>query len=90
MNKKITLLTALLLTTMSTFAQFDLQITEIFPGNEPGTNLTSDWFEITNNGTTAWLSGIDPDLYYDDDSQDPTAADLINGIIIFSPVSMLL
>ena len=85
MNKKITLLTALLLTTMSTFAQFDLQITELFPGNEPGTNLTADWIEIHNTGSTAWVSGTDPDLFYDDDSQDPTVADLITGISSIQP-----
>ena len=69
----------------STTASFDLQITEMWPGNDPGSNLTSDWFEIINNGTEAWVSGSDPDLFYDDDSQDPTAADLINGITDIQP-----
>jgi len=31
-------------------AQFDLQITELFPGQD-GDDLTEDWFEITNNGS---------------------------------------
>lgn len=57
----------------------NLLITEIFPG-QSGTDLTEDWFEIYNAGTTAWVSGIDQDLYYDDDSADPNAADLIEGI----------
>ena len=64
---------------------FDLQITEIWPGNEPGENLSEDWFEITNVGTTAWVSGVDPDLFYDDESQDATVADLIQGITQIEP-----
>ncbi|MEM8508392.1 MAG: ExeM/NucH family extracellular endonuclease [Bacteroidota bacterium] len=64
---------------------FDLQITEMWPGNEPGTNLTSDWFEITNEGSGPWVSGEDPDLFYDDDSQDGIVADIINGITDIQP-----
>lgn len=60
-------------------ASFDLQITEIWPGNEPGANLTADWFEITNLGSSAWTTA-DGDLSYDDDSQDFIPADLIMGI----------
>ncbi|MEO1434408.1 MAG: DUF3616 domain-containing protein [Bacteroidota bacterium] len=62
----------------------DLVVTEIWPGQD-GTDLTADWFEITNFGTVAWVSGVDPDLFYDDDSQDPTAADPINGITDIQP-----
>ncbi|GHC62629.1 choice-of-anchor I family protein [Ulvibacter litoralis] len=62
----------------------DLVITEIFSGQE-GADLTADWFEIKNNGTAAWTSGVDADLYYDDDSADPTAADLIQGITQILP-----
>ena len=58
---------------------FDLQITEMWPGQE-GADVTEDWFEISNIGTEAWMSGIDPDLFYDDESADPMAADPINGI----------
>jgi len=64
---------------------FDLQVTEIWPGNEPGSNLTVDWFEITNVGAAAWVAGVDPDLYYDDDSADPGTADLISGIVDIAP-----
>ncbi|GGG47568.1 T9SS type A sorting domain-containing protein [Bizionia arctica] len=85
MCKKLTILSALLLTNLFAFAQVSLQVTEIWPGNEPGSNLTSDWFEITNNGSTAWVSGVDADLFYDDDSQDPSTADLINGITDIQP-----
>ena len=65
-------------------AAIDLVVTEIFPG-QAGTDLTEDWFEITNNGTTAWVSGVDPDLYYDDESADPSTADLIEGITDIQP-----
>lgn len=64
---------------------FDLQITEMWPGNEPGSNLTDDWFEITNQGATAWIGGTDPDLFYDDESADPGAADPITGITEIQP-----
>ncbi|ESA36976.1 endonuclease exonuclease phosphatase [Leptolyngbya sp. Heron Island J] len=65
-------------------ASFDLQITEIWSG-QSGDDLTADWFEITNTGTTAWVSGVDPDLFYDDESQDAAAADLIQGITQLEP-----
>ena len=61
------------------FATFDLQITEIWPGNDPGSNLTDDWFEVTNVGDMDWTSA-DGDLYFDDDSSDPSVADLMSGI----------
>ena len=66
-------------------AQFDLQITEIWMGNEPGANLTDDWIEITNTGDTAWVAGVDADLFYDDESADPTTADPIVGIASIEP-----
>lgn len=66
-------------------AQFNLQITEIWCGNEPGTNLTADWFEITNVGDAAWVEGTDGSLYFDDDSADPGLADLMSGITMIAP-----
>ncbi|MAY22949.1 MAG: hypothetical protein CMC74_09230 [Flavobacteriaceae bacterium] len=63
---------------------FSFTITEIFSGQE-GTDLTEDWFEIENTGTTTWVSGVDPDLYYDDDSADPSAADVIQGLTDLAP-----
>ncbi|CAN0367324.1 unnamed protein product, partial [Ectocarpus sp. 4 AP-2014] len=65
-------------------AAFDLQVTEIWPGNEPGENLTSDWFEVTNLGDMAWTDA-DGSLYFDDDSADPEAADLISGVTSIAP-----
>ncbi len=62
----------------------DLIITEIFSG-QAGSDLTEDWFEIKNNGGTAWVSGTDPDLYYDDESADATTADLIQGLTDIQP-----
>lgn len=63
---------------------YDLQITEIFSGQE-GDDLTADWFEIMNDGTSAWVSGVDQDLFYDDESADGTTADLIQGISDIQP-----
>lgn len=64
----------------SASAAFDLQITEMWMGNEPGSNLTEDWFEITNYGDTDFTFGVDGDLYFDDDSFDWTVADLMEGV----------
>ena len=61
-----------------------LEITEIFPGQE-GEDLTTDWFEIKNTSDIAWVSGTDPDLYYDDESADPVDAVLIEGIADIQP-----
>ena len=61
-------------------ADFSLQVTEIWPGNEPGSNLTADWFELTNVGSMAYNASTDGDLYYDDNSFDAAVADLINGV----------
>ncbi|UAB80230.1 choice-of-anchor I family protein [Marixanthomonas sp. SCSIO 43207] len=61
-----------------------LTITEIFSG-QSGTDLTADWFEIENTGTVAWTSGVSEDLYYDDESADPTTADLIQGLTEIQP-----
>lgn len=66
-------------------AQFNLQITEIWMGNEPGSNITADWFEVTNVGDASWTAAVDGDLYYDDDSQDATAADLLSGVASIAP-----
>ncbi|MEM6516738.1 MAG: choice-of-anchor I family protein [Bacteroidota bacterium] len=63
---------------------FDLEITEIFAG-QAGSDLTADWFEITNNGSGIWASGVNPDLFYDDESADASTADLIQGITDIQP-----
>jgi predicted extracellular nuclease/2',3'-cyclic-nucleotide 2'-phosphodiesterase (5'-nucleotidase family) len=65
-------------------AAFDLKITEMWAGQD-GDDLTADWFEITNTGAEAWVSGVDAPLFYDDDSQDPTVADAINGLDRIDP-----
>ena len=62
----------------------DLQITEIWSGQD-GPDLTEDWFEIINNSGTPWVSGISPDLFYDDESMDPADASLITGITDIQP-----
>ncbi len=63
---------------------FQLEVTETWSGQD-GTDLTEDWFEITNKGATAWQSAVDGGLYYDDESQDPAAADPIEGITAIAP-----
>jgi len=68
-------------------AVFDLQITEIWPGNNPddseGNDQTGDWFEVTNVGDSDWTSA-DGTLYFDD--SDPTVdnADEMFGISIIA------
>ncbi len=69
----------------STAAAQDLQVTEIWMGNQPGANLSEDWFEIVNVGQTPWVAGVDGTLYYDDESADPAAADPIAGISDIQP-----
>lgn len=66
-------------------AVFDLQITEIWPGNDVGDNLTDDWFEVTNYGDMPWVEATDGNLYFDDDSFDPTVADLLFGVSSIAP-----
>lgn len=78
-------LVALFAAASPALAGFDLQITEIWPGNEPGANLTNDWFELTNFGDTAWTAAADGDLYFDDDSFDFMVADLMMGIASIAP-----
>ena len=51
--------------TSQSLAAFNLKVTEIWPGNEPGENLTDDWFEVTNFGDMPWTSA-DGTLFFDD------------------------
>ncbi|MES9832164.1 MAG: choice-of-anchor I family protein [Candidatus Thiodiazotropha sp. DIVDIV] len=83
--RKSLLVSGLLSATLSPAYAFDLQVTEIWMGNDPGANLTADWFEIVNTGDTSWTSGVDGELYYDDESADPTTADPISGISSIDP-----
>ncbi|TWT95252.1 hypothetical protein Pla108_33960 [Botrimarina colliarenosi] len=69
----------LALTAATSHGAFELKVSEIWMGNEPGSNLTEDWIEVTNYGDMAW-NLADGELYYDDDSADPDAADLMAGI----------
>ena len=80
-----TMFCAVLALTTSANAAFNLQITEIWPGNEPGENLTSDWFEVTNFGDMPWVEGTDGFLWFDDDSQDAALADLMSGVPSIAP-----
>jgi hypothetical protein len=62
----------------------DLEVTEIWAGGLDGSEATSDWFELTNFGTTT-LTGLDGTLFYDDDSADPTKDDAMVGIDSIAP-----
>ncbi len=62
----------------------DIQITEIWPG-QSGSDVTADWFEIKNMGSVAYDAATDGSLYYDDESADPSTADLIEGISALAP-----
>ena len=64
---------------------FQLQVTEIWSGNEPDSNLSQDWFEVTNIGESVWTAASFGDLYFDDDSADPSKADLMSGIASIAP-----
>ena len=75
----LSFLTLAFFISLNSIAQVNLKITEIFSG-QAGADLTPDWFEIKNTGSSTWMSGTDDDLFYDDDSQDPTKATLIEGI----------
>lgn len=67
-------------------AAFNLQITEIWPGNAAvGDNVTDDWFEVTNFGDMPWVEATDGNLYFDDDSFDATMADLLFGVSMIAP-----
>jgi hypothetical protein len=50
-------------------AVINLQITEIWPG-QADTDVTVDWFEITNLGDTAWVSGVDSPIFVNDNGGD--------------------
>ncbi|CAO1661561.1 Endonuclease/exonuclease/phosphatase [Halomonas sp. NYA30] len=55
-----------------------LAITEIWSG-QSGTDVTADWFEITNRSNET-LDFSNMPLYYDDDSADPVDAVEIQGL----------
>ena len=68
----------------SVWAASDLQITELWAGGLSGAEATSDWFELTNYGDSA-ATGLDGNLYWDDDSFDPTKNDPLLGIDTIAP-----
>ncbi|MDX2287651.1 MAG: choice-of-anchor I family protein [Hyphomicrobiaceae bacterium] len=63
---------------------FDLQVTEIWPG-QAGSDVTADWFEITNFGNVAWSAELHGGLYYDDVMPSAAEADLVFGITQIAP-----
>ena len=65
-------------------AVINLQITEIWPG-QAGTDVTGDWFEVTNFGDTAWVDGVDGPLSADDGPAVFANSALISGILDILP-----
>lgn len=65
-------------------AAFDLQITELQMGIEYGSDMTDDWFEVTNFGDMAWTPA-DGDLYFDDFPHDPNNADILLSVASIAP-----
>jgi len=89
MKRQLVLTSALALLVCGAFssaalAVFDLQITEMWPG-QAGTDVTVDWFEVTNYGDTAWVSGVDLVLYADDGPAVFANAQPISGITNILP-----
>ncbi|TWT85329.1 hypothetical protein Pla123a_01360 [Posidoniimonas polymericola] len=70
---------------LSSQAAYNLQVTEIYSGHSVEADVTADWFELTNYGDMAWDSAVDGPLFYDDDSEDPTAADPLLGVTSIAP-----
>jgi len=73
------------------YAAFDLQITEIWSGQD-GSDLTEDWFEISNVGNTAFTFADvgtttinDGFLFYDDVSADLSDAVQVEGFTSILP-----
>ena len=78
-------LSALLALAAPSMAAFDLQVTEIYFGNQENPDVTEDWFEVTNYGDMSWVAATDGDLYYDDESADFSTADLLSGVDSIAP-----
>jgi len=83
MRKTLMLLCALAvsMSASSAMAVFDLQITEIWPG-QSGDDITPDWFEVTNFGDMAWTP-LDGTLRADDGG-----AVFLNSVLIENLVSI--
>jgi hypothetical protein len=79
-------LSVALFTAMPAQAAFDLQITEIWSGQD-GPDITADWTEIHNYGDMAWTAAIDGDLFIEDESGNNgiSGAILVQGILSIGP-----
>lgn len=80
LSKKLLSLCVVLALATPSYAVFDLQVTEIWPGNNPGSDLTPDWFEVTNIGDMPWTAAGDGNLYFDDDSMDAGSAVIMENV----------
>ena len=66
------------------FAQPVLRITEIWAGQD-ASDLTVDWFELTNFGNAAWVAGTSPVLTVNDNGGLLTTDDLVEGLADILP-----
>ena len=83
-SKALAIVAAAILICHPVMAASNLQITEMWGGGLSGSEATSDWLEITNFGTMA-ATGLDGNIYYDDDSFDPTKDSALIGIDSIAP-----
>lgn len=76
---------AVLLAAAPASAVVNLQITEIWGGGLSGTEVTSDWFEVTNLGDTAASNLLANPLYMDDGSAAFASSVPMEGIDTIAP-----
>jgi hypothetical protein len=62
----------------------DLQITEIWNGQD-GSDLTADWFELTNYGDEAWIAASGPVLSVNDNSGELGTDVVVAGLTDINP-----
>lgn len=78
MNKLVAMSALALVSGGAIAGTTDIRLTEIYMG-VGGNNGTSDWFELTNYGTTAVST---EGFFYDDDSFDATKNDALSTLFI--------
>jgi hypothetical protein len=68
----------------TTLAEPILRITEIWSGQD-GSDLTMDWFELTNIGDMAWVAATGPMLTVNDSGGDLGTDDVVEGLADILP-----
>jgi hypothetical protein len=75
---------ALALFSSAAMAEPILRITEIWAGQE-ASDLTVDWFELTNFGDMPWVAGVSPVLTVNDNGGALMTDDLVEGLADIQP-----